>query len=252
MACRLSRLLTPITIHSHPAGPAVVRRVPRQVVRHGISDPTIDGHTYVAMVDGATGSPTGATMEPLRSDRRRQEGIRCDSGTVPQRYAGTTAVFQHWVNPGKRRPVGARCARRRVRRPACCAGRAASGDSPPRGMGEWSTGVSVCPDPWVVPTGLADFSPQGRWSSTCIAGEHYSCRTTGRSPPPCSGLPASGRTANSSAPSKATGPAACPQPISPKPPRGCAATPGLASPTPDSTPSRSTRSRTTTRCSTPP
>ena len=41
-----------------------VRRVPRQVVRHGISDPTIDGHTYVAMVDGATGSPTGATMEP--------------------------------------------------------------------------------------------------------------------------------------------------------------------------------------------
>lgn len=44
------------------------------------------------------------------SPRERQEGTRCESGTAPQRYSGTTAVTQHWVQPapGKRRPVGTR------------------------------------------------------------------------------------------------------------------------------------------------
>lgn len=35
--------------------------------------------------------------QPGASQREmRQEGIRCDSGTVPQRYVETTAVMKHW------------------------------------------------------------------------------------------------------------------------------------------------------------
>ena len=54
-------------------------------------------------VSHATGSAPASNV-----GRRTQEGIRCESGAVPQRYAGTKAVNGTGVIPGKRRSVGPR------------------------------------------------------------------------------------------------------------------------------------------------
>ena len=91
-------------------------------------------------------APSSAPLVGVRCEREPGENPGLSRSGMQERPPSSALVRRQ---AGKRRPLGApsSSARLRVRRPASCAGRAASGGSSPRGMGGWPQPLRLVPWP---------------------------------------------------------------------------------------------------------